>query len=389
MKITPKVGRACLPKRRAGTDTIRKGGLMSYSGSSVKAILIALVILVTAISTARAQQPPDKRSTGRAMAEKIRVPIIEISGKDAKGQAIPTVTGFFVRSELIVTYYYAVKDAVKIHVRIDGKEIKDAAIAAMEIHRFAAFIKVPGVFGNPLSFPCGYERKAEEKAFVFGSSKDSEGAVWPVTIKDNDLKVNKPVQALQGDTSGATTGSPIVNEEGFVAGMFVQIDVRDRKMNGIIRDVRPVAITRTTTLGCRELPRLHFEPDAQGMVGRDANNQIRLYIAFDLLVRESNAPKDAVYKTEKELANSVLRRAEPFYPQLVKDAGISGPMVLEVVIDEQGDVISDRRLSGHPLLHEVASDAARAWKFPPTLIDGVPVKVVSTITFDFVLDESK
>ena len=57
--------------------------------------------------------------------------------------------------------------------------------------------------------------------------------------------------------------------------------------------------------------------------------------------------------------------------------------MVEVTVDEQGNVISARALSGHPLLKDAATNAAKGWKFSPTMLTGVPVKVIGTITFNF------
>jgi len=42
---------------------------------------------------------------------------------------------------------------------------------------------------------------------------------------------------------------------------------------------------------------------------------------------------------------------------------VSGAVVVEVTVDEQGNVISARAISGPPLLRDAAVDAARGWKF--------------------------
>ncbi|HSO73526.1 MAG TPA: energy transducer TonB, partial [Blastocatellia bacterium] len=76
-------------------------------------------------------------------------------------------------------------------------------------------------------------------------------------------------------------------------------------------------------------------------------------------------------------------RVEPTYPPLAKAARVSGSVVVEVTVDEAGGVISARAMSGHPLLKEAAVSAARGWRFSPTQLSGVPVKVIGTITFNF------
>ncbi|HWO02467.1 MAG TPA: TonB family protein [Blastocatellia bacterium] len=90
-----------------------------------------------------------------------------------------------------------------------------------------------------------------------------------------------------------------------------------------------------------------------------------------------------IRKSGDVLAGSAVRRVEPVYPPLAKAARVSGAVVVEIVVDEQGSVISARAMSGDPLLKDAATSAARAWKFNPTILGGVPVKVIGGLTFNF------
>ena len=92
-----------------------------------------------------------------------------------------------------------------------------------------------------------------------------------------------------------------------------------------------------------------------------------------------------VRKAGGVLMSSVVTRVEPTYPNLAKLAQVSGTVVVEVTMDEGGVVVAARAVSGHPLLQDAAVAAARQWKFEPTTVAGVPVKVVGTITFNFQL----
>src|SRR5215831_19284041 len=100
------------------------------------------------------------------------------------------------------------------------------------------------------------------------------------------------------------------------------------------------------------------------------------------------APK-IIRKSGGVLQGSATRRVEPTYPPLAKAAHISGAVVVEVTIDESGDVISAKPISGHPLLKDAAVQAAQGWKFAETKLQGVPVKVIGTITFSFVMDSDE
>lgn len=75
---------------------------------------------------------------------------------------------------------------------------------------------------------------------------------------------------------------------------------------------------------------------------------------------------------------------KPAYPAIARQAHASGTVVVQVVIDENGNVISAKAVSGHPLLQAVSVGAARQAKFSPTKLSGQPVKVTGVITYNFV-----
>jgi protein TonB len=78
-----------------------------------------------------------------------------------------------------------------------------------------------------------------------------------------------------------------------------------------------------------------------------------------------------------------LRHVRPIYPPLALEARVQGPVVLECVIGEDGRVSEVAVRSGHPLLDSAAIDAVRQWTYTPTLLNGVRVSVVLTVTVDF------
>jgi TonB family protein len=96
-----------------------------------------------------------------------------------------------------------------------------------------------------------------------------------------------------------------------------------------------------------------------------------------------------VRKQGDVLRGSAINLVEPAYPPLAKAARVSGSVVVEVTVDEQGNVIALRPVSGHPLLRDAAVAAARQWKFTPTLLSGVAVKVIGTLTFNFNLSRNR
>lgn len=99
---------------------------------------------------------------------------------------------------------------------------------------------------------------------------------------------------------------------------------------------------------------------------------------------KQEAPR-IIRKSGGVVSGEAIRRAEPAYPQRAKTARVSGTVVVEVTVDELGNVVAARAVSGHALLTDAAVDAARGWKFKPTEVSGQPVRVVRTITFNFSL----
>jgi len=75
--------------------------------------------------------------------------------------------------------------------------------------------------------------------------------------------------------------------------------------------------------------------------------------------------------------------AQPDYPVLAREAHIWGKVVVNAVIDEQGNVVQAHALNGHPLLIPAALKAVLQWKYEPTLLNGVPVAVEMEVTVHF------
>ncbi len=73
----------------------------------------------------------------------------------------------------------------------------------------------------------------------------------------------------------------------------------------------------------------------------------------------------------------------PAYPAAAQAVGAQGAVSVQVLIDENGNVVSANAVSGHPLLRSAAVGAARNAKFRPTLLQGQPVKVSGVITYVF------
>jgi TonB family protein len=84
------------------------------------------------------------------------------------------------------------------------------------------------------------------------------------------------------------------------------------------------------------------------------------------------------------LNGKAIRLVQPTYPPIARAAHASGQVTVQVLVDENGNVISATAVSGHPLLQPAAVAAARASKFTPTKLASQPVKVTGVLIFNFV-----
>jgi len=85
------------------------------------------------------------------------------------------------------------------------------------------------------------------------------------------------------------------------------------------------------------------------------------------------------------LTSKVLNLPRPNYPPLAKQIRLQGSVSIQVLIDENGKVVSAKALSGHQVLVNAAEAAALQARFSPTLLSGQPVKVSGVIIYNFVL----
>jgi protein TonB len=86
-------------------------------------------------------------------------------------------------------------------------------------------------------------------------------------------------------------------------------------------------------------------------------------------------------------AANLINQVRPIYPPLAKQARISGVVELSAVIGKDGRVQDLKVIKGHPLLVQAALDAVKNWVYRPTLLNGEPVEVSTTIDVNFTLSQ--
>jgi TonB family protein len=80
-----------------------------------------------------------------------------------------------------------------------------------------------------------------------------------------------------------------------------------------------------------------------------------------------------------------IKDVKPVYPADAMANNVQGVVIIEAIIDRDGNVSDTKVLRPVPMLEEAAVDAVRQWKFSQTLLNGVPVPVIMTVTVSFSL----
>jgi protein TonB len=89
--------------------------------------------------------------------------------------------------------------------------------------------------------------------------------------------------------------------------------------------------------------------------------------------------------SEGVMAAALITQVQPSYPSAARMMHLSGEVILHATIGKDGSVRELQVLSGNPILVQAAVSAVREWRYRPTLLNGEPVDVETTITVKFVL----
>ena len=98
----------------------------------------------------------------------------------------------------------------------------------------------------------------------------------------------------------------------------------------------------------------------------------------------SEAPKRIRVGGNVQAAN-IMQKVQPIYPPEAKAERIQGLVRFTVIIGKDGTVQNITLVSGHPLLAEAAKAAVQKWVYKPTLLNGDPVEVVTSVDVNFTL----
>ena len=211
------------------------------------------------------------------------------------------------------------------------------------------------------------------------------------------LTAGEVVTAPPENTGQVVTAPPENTGESFDFDVYVMrgkknpfmVSVRSAVFTGVVEfSNAPETQTVATTAGGRTWKwTIQLNADGSGIATLDVRDGATLVATS---ARTLIAPPSAkrVGDDPNMKPPVAMTRVEPVYPAEAKANRISGIVILELVIKEDGTVGEARVLKPLPYgLDQAAVDAVRQWQFKPATIDGKPVAVVFNITINFKLDE--
>ena len=127
-------------------------------------------------------------------------------------------------------------------------------------------------------------------------------------------------------------------------------------------------------------------PGVVGMVGDDPG-ATALLAALGSGMRPAipAAPSLRPPRVSHVMEGNLIRRVQPEYPALARQARIQGTVVLRAVVNREGTIQDLQVISGHPLLVQAAINAVRQWRYRPYFLNDQPVEVETQIMVNFSL----
>ena len=102
-----------------------------------------------------------------------------------------------------------------------------------------------------------------------------------------------------------------------------------------------------------------------------------------LPAKETVVPRPQLKVPADELGQRLIHKVMPEYPELARQAGVQGTVVLDIVVSGEGAVTQVKFVSGPEVLSQAAMDAVRWWRFEPYFVNGQSATVESNVVLNF------
>ncbi len=330
-------------------------GLLNMSAQTIKTISKG-VVNGSAISLPKPVYPAAARAVGASGAVNVQVTIDEI------GNVISA-------------------NAVSGHPLLRQASVQAALEAKFNpIYLQGVAVRVSGVIIYNFIPPVEENKEASDEEFAAQEADDSDG--FSVRYKGNAV-TSKAINLVKPDYPPAAKGV----RAGGAVNVKVTIDEDGNVVSAEAISGHP--LLRAAAVNAALLSK--FSPTVlSGEVVKVDSIIVYNFIAPAIEDSSSgDAPDENSANNKKILSGGVVNGKaislpKPAYPREARNERASGAVSVQVVIDEEGNVMSAKAVSGHELLREASEQAARGAKFSPTLLEGIAVKVSGVIVYNFV-----
>ena len=194
----------------------------------------------------------------------------------------------------------------------------------------------------------------------------------PQQQKEEPKQENKPVKVEQN-----------VDVRKELIADVTRTELVPKEVSAKASDIPPVRKGVTTVLGSENSSSAAPMPAGPG-AGTVVSAPTKVAIADEPPPPEAKPTPPRAPISGGVLNGKAISLPKPAYPPIARAAHAAGTVIVQVLIDENGNVVSAHAVSGHPLLQAVAVGAARQARFSPTKLSGQPVKVTGVIQYNFV-----
>ena len=122
---------------------------------------------------------------------------------------------------------------------------------------------------------------------------------------------------------------------------------------------------------------------ADAVAGKEKAEAVAAKAKADAAARARAARRAPVRVGGQIKPPTKVKDVKPEYPAIARTARVAGAVTIEATIGEDGKVIDAKVVRSVPLLDQAALDAVRQWEYMPSLLNGVPVPVLVTVTINF------
>ena len=122
---------------------------------------------------------------------------------------------------------------------------------------------------------------------------------------------------------------------------------------------------------------------ADAAAGKEKADAIAAKARADAAAAKARAAIAPVRVGGQIKAPTKIKDVKPLYPAIAQQARVGGVVTIEATIGSDGKVTDAKVVRSIPMLDQAALDAVRQWEYTPTLLNGVPVPVLTTININF------